>query len=1226
MRYLNRIVFLNSAHIPYAEVELNGNVHFIGTQGVGKSTLLRALLFFYNADKLKLGIPKEKKSFDAFYFMYANSYIVYEVIRENGSYCVLAFRSQGRTCFRFIDAEYRKEWFVNTTGEVSSDWNIIRKRIDKSHYSSPIIDRYETYRDIIFGNNRGHRVEYRKFAITESTKYQNIPRTIQNVFLNSKLDADFIKDTIIHSMNDEEVNIDLNYYRGQVSEFEKEYEDIRRWFVKNKQGEITVRKQVERVINNYRDLLYRKQQIEDSCRELNYAVRYTYERLPQVKEEKNRSEAALQKTREQLQELQKNFGKKRDELLKRIAELDLRLKDIKQKKESYAANKIDEIIGRCEKESVWLTEKKQLEEMKSNLTRQYEDVTEKYKLLQNKLQQDLQAFQQLQQQRINKQKEQLNQHIEQLLNERERSRETVRQRFEGSIRLSDEKIATLRDEQEACRKESYKLEYNRPYDHEIKNCKEEVKQLEAREKEIRVEAGQRQEKIDALIRECELERKALDIQYHQQLHEAQQSKEELEKKLFETDALLASWKGSLYEWLDQNKPDWSLNIGKLVNDYSILYNTELNPRIDTPTNTLFGVSIDLSELPSTVRTPENILAEKNEIEDKIAKNKQLHIDIQSQQETEIQALEKKYSQKVKLLRSEKHMLEAEATQLPQKKKALLVKQDEWQRKDQEWRQKEKENYDLRLNNISHLFLLAEEERKKQITDREKQYKVCDKQYGESREKIVKASEEFEHAAQAETNQKQTNTDKQEQQLKSMMDAELAGKGADMETLRQCDASLNSVQQELLFIESNRELVYSYQYDKRELFDHEVEFRQMKKEAEAKRDQLEEAHNLRREKLTSQKASSEHELDVKIKELTELEEGLSMTDKFIQDDNSCPSFLSQVGERTNRKSCQQILNELKENIYLRRDKQDAFKQSVNLFKSNFSTKNTFQFRVDLNTDDDYMDFASGLADFVENNKIEDYLKRTGERYLEILTRVSREVGEVTKHESEVEKTINDINYDFKSKNFAGVIKDISLRSRPTSDKLMQLMLKIKAFNDEHQFSMGEMNLFSMNSRDEINEQAISYLLAFMKFLQDDAHRSRLTLSDTFKLEFKVVENDNDTGWVEKISNVGSDGTDILVKAMVNIMLINVFKEKVSRKFGDFKLHCMMDEIGKLHPNNVKGILDFANKRNILLINSSPTTYNVSDYRYTYLLSKDNNSNTQVVPLITRKEEFLKNEVK
>lgn len=46
MRNLNRIIFINSANIPYADdIYLDGNVHFIGTQGVGKSTVLRAILF-----------------------------------------------------------------------------------------------------------------------------------------------------------------------------------------------------------------------------------------------------------------------------------------------------------------------------------------------------------------------------------------------------------------------------------------------------------------------------------------------------------------------------------------------------------------------------------------------------------------------------------------------------------------------------------------------------------------------------------------------------------------------------------------------------------------------------------------------------------------------------------------------------------------------------------------------------------------------------------------------------------------------------------------------------------------------------------------------------------------------------------------------------------------------------------------------------------------------------
>ena len=148
MRYLNKIIFLNSAHIPYAEVKLDGNVHFIGTQGVGKSTLLRALLFFYNADKLKLGIPKEKKSFDAFYFPYSNSYIIYEVMRENGAYCVVAAKSQGRVAFRFVDASFERDWFINEHNEVYPEWGRIRERIGGKRQITSQITVYEMYRDI----------------------------------------------------------------------------------------------------------------------------------------------------------------------------------------------------------------------------------------------------------------------------------------------------------------------------------------------------------------------------------------------------------------------------------------------------------------------------------------------------------------------------------------------------------------------------------------------------------------------------------------------------------------------------------------------------------------------------------------------------------------------------------------------------------------------------------------------------------------------------------------------------------------------------------------------------------------------------------------------------------------------------------------------------------------------------------------------------------------------
>lgn len=40
MKYLNKIIFINSANIPYSEISVDGNVHFTGTQGEGITFLL----------------------------------------------------------------------------------------------------------------------------------------------------------------------------------------------------------------------------------------------------------------------------------------------------------------------------------------------------------------------------------------------------------------------------------------------------------------------------------------------------------------------------------------------------------------------------------------------------------------------------------------------------------------------------------------------------------------------------------------------------------------------------------------------------------------------------------------------------------------------------------------------------------------------------------------------------------------------------------------------------------------------------------------------------------------------------------------------------------------------------------------------------------------------------------------------------------------------------------
>ena len=555
--------------------------------------------------------------------------------------------------------------------------------------------------------------------------------------------------------------------------------------------------------------------------------------------------------------------------------------------------------------------------------------------------------------------------------------------------------------------------------------------------------------------------------------------------------------------------------------------------------------------------------------------------------------------------------------IPQKRKGIIVKIEDYDAKAKQIIEERRNEQLNRQQKLAHDLTSAQNALERINTDKQKQLKSVEKKHHDAKADNVKLHAERVAEINAETKIRKQEADTELQKLKQQELDELKGQGADTALVEDCKAKISKAEDELKYIERNRKLVYDYKRDKEELFDQEDYQKSQKKKLAERIIQLDEKYGQRKQKHEQQITSFGKELSERREEKKRLKDELQKAERFAHDENLCPPMLAEAKEKQTLRTPGQAVDELTGIIVSRQSKQNQFKQSINVFKSNFSAKNTFSFRIELTIDEDYHDFANNLDEFLINNKLEEYRRRTSERYVNILARVSKEMGELTRHESDVDKIIHDINNDFKERNFVGVIKLIALQSVPSADKMVQLMKRIKEFNDDNQFVMGEMNLFSTANRDDVNQKAVGHLLDFMKSLTDNPSRQYLTLSDLFQLQFRIIENDNDTGWADKLSHVGSEGTDTLVKAMINIMLINVFKEKVSRKFGDFRIHCMMDEIGKLHPQNIKGILDFANARNILLINSSPTTYNVSDYRYTYLLQKDGKSKTIVHSLISQK---------
>ena len=1222
MRYLNKIIFLNSAHIPYAEVKLDGNVHFIGTQGVGKSTLLRALLFFYNADKLRLGIPKEKKSFDAFYFPYPNSYIVYEVMRENGAYCVLALKNQGRVMFRFIDAPFDSKWFIDERKQVYGEWSQIREQVGKKHDISSLVGSYEMYRDIIFGNNRRQELlSFRKYAIVESAKYQNIPRTIQNVFLNTKLDADFIKNTIIRSMSDEDNSIDLNFYREQIKEFEQEYTDVSLWTKKERNGEVLIRRIADKVIDAYRTLLNNRRLIGEGRRELNYAERVAQELLPQYRLDIQESEAECNRVSRLIGEEQEKYGKERDKLSRELGVFDAQLKKTAAKRKHYEEIHIEDILQRVEQETIIEDERKRQEAMKAELEKSYQNVVDKYKALLEQLDMDLRAFRNSKTTLLNKHQAALMTQKETLMQEWRKAETETREAFQKKISAVDEMMAQLVHEETALKIQKAKVAHENPFAREMETNEQEFAEFTARQFQVETEIKEVELRIETLRQEAEKELEIAELKYQASLDEPKKQKADVEAEIRKIQNLLEKSKGSFSEWLDQNRKGWQENIGKVVDEEAILYNNVLNPQLaadslSSSSLSLYGVNINLAAVERKFRTPKELkeqLAEKEQLRADIIK---LLNDLQNQHEEDNKTLKGKYLLQIRKLNESLYAKKAEMQLLPQTEKKLKMQLLESKNRLAKWRNQQLSELEDKQNALIADKVKKEELKRQLEADLLRKLKVHQAEYNRQVKTKTQKYEVFVQDIRTQIEEKQKQVDASRKKLLKAQHDELHGKGMDTQALDAYNKRIAELDAELAFIRKNRDVVAVYRNDKIELFDQEPAVRQERKNKAEALMMIEDKFRQRSERLKLQLSVAQEKLAKQQAALRKLEAGLNAVKNFRSDATLCPLGCSEIGEKITTKDCLAIVEELKRQIYEDSRTLDNFKKQSQDFLGKFSAHNTFHFNVSPVTEEEFIAFASNLCEFVDNDKISEYQKRISERYTGIIFRISKEVGDLTRREGDIGKTINDINRDFEERNFAGVIREIALRPLKSNDQLMILLLRIRDFAEENQFNMGEMDLFATESRQDVNAKAVKYLLAFMKGLLDEPNRKQLQVADTFKLEFRIKENDNDTGWVEKIANVGSDGTDILVKAMVNIMLINVFKEKASKKSGDFKIHCMMDEIGKLHPNNVKGILDFANRRNILLVNSSPTTYNVEDYKYTYLLSKDNRAYTKVTQLIKR----------
>jgi hypothetical protein len=469
----------------------------------------------------------------------------------------------------------------------------------------------------------------------------------------------------------------------------------------------------------------------------------------------------------------------------------------------------------------------------------------------------------------------------------------------------------------------------------------------------------------------------------------------------------------------------------------------------------------------------------------------------------------------------------------------------------------------------------------------------------------------------------------EDELSKEKDGNFKEKGVDSKQLKQVEDRIKEINAELKEIEQYSQIVSDYLKDKREKFDKLPDYIQKKEElVKSNSDltiQLEDAtrkFNLKRMDLQKQKRAFDEEL-------IEFNNGVSFYTTNFRDtplyNKLAPIIEKAEPKRTNYK-IMDLCSQLLKNASIFNEEYGAFQRFVNEFAGKFRIDNHFNFIIRNDASQtEYEKFAQNLRSFINENKIELSIAETATQIGLVTDSIATKVKELSGQKDKIQHIITLIAEDFKKAEFeeSKLIEFIKIKIEESDNKVYRLLKKVEEFREEHGlvYNEGLFNTdFATGQKREISTRAVK-LLEQLRLAIKEQEQEEIRLQDLFELKFNIKEGMNETGWTHKIDSIGSTGTDILVKAIIYITLLHVFiKESSHRSSSDFKVHCIIDEVGQISAHYLRELLKFAKNRNIMMINGLPNKSGLeSHYKYTYQFRREENGNVRIFPSIVTEVE-------
>ncbi len=1216
-RILNRIIFINIANTDYSSVEIAGNTCFVGTNNMGKTTLQRAILFFYSANTRQLGISTSQKTFEDYYFQYPNSYIIYELATDEGFFHVMVYRN-AKLFYRFVDGAFEQEYYISDKEALQPKAVLAKLNERKIDYSDQI-ETFERYRNIIYGADPDKR--YKKFSLMKgNANYHNIPLAITSIFLSSEsvIRAEFVKECIANAIGSKHTTIELKTIERQLRQFAERYQDIETFFRKDSS------QRSELIRDNFSTIRQLKVKQKSLAADLGGALKYAVIQKDEINlksEERRQALSALETEFKTRDEAHRDRNK---EAHQEIGALRSKLKEAEKREQEYEDKGIADLLREADDKPRLLLDVQARENEYATLTAAFSDIEQQFKTLFDALENERKEFEFVLKseglQIDKRQHDEKNALREGFFKEKEK---VQHEQANDIQQLRDQKVKLELELKDAQHKEQ-QLRQHVFFASDVKVLNENLSLISKRKPEIAASLTVKNALIDALKKESDHIVERNKITLDQFTKKNQSDITEREEAIGKIDEKLSVHQTALFGYLQEHYPDWYQTIGKVCNE-EILFNKELNPQVvKKSVESLYGIKLDLSSVKVFSKSLEQYEQERSQLRDEILALRTQLFEFREQHALEEQAKLASLSKKTAQAKKEVSQLQYEQEQNEQKAHQYELDLHDLRRKGEEQREKDliglygaQDTIKKEIDAIVVKLKSMDEGVKKSLTELESRYN----------DKLVKLNKSFEKEIARVRDQKEEKVaelDERKAKLQKEKSAVLKKKGFDDTRLKKLKNDIESLKRALGDIELNAQLINDYRKDKRELFDLVGEFTQQKQRLEEGIKQSDQQFQSERDSFNKRRKQYEDELKQLTADLKEYADGLNhfeshFRDKLLYDkirhlSEPAPASRSEIGIIA---LCSQL--QANDNEY--HSQFSKFRENISEYAGRFRSDNHFNFRINSAGGElEYERFAAYVEEFYNEGKIQISIAEVAKSHGMLIDAIASKMRALTEYRGRISKMISKMETDFSKASFEGskLIEYIKLKSEDSENKVLRKLQRIAEFREQNPFMYGEANLFNtgVKGKGEIDKRSVDLLNDLQRTISEEKFEE-INVQDLFELRFRIKEGKNDTGWIEKIDKVGSTGTDMLVKAVIYITLLNVFiRESTEKTARNFKVHCIIDEVGQISAPYLKELIAFADERDICLINGLPNESKLeTHYNYTYKFRKDSNGYVKVIPLLT-----------